>query len=137
MSELDGCDISEVVEYPLSNTSEWDNPPFLPTNSSVNSGYLSGADLPLDDSHSYSAWSITNGPTGKFIAKQLAKYRCNRCGAVDMVVPNSGFNIHHQLTQSSAQWIHATTKYPATISIGALSSGPGNGNAPSLLHNIP
>ncbi|MFV0304425.1 MAG: hypothetical protein ACK5IC_02955, partial [Moheibacter sp.] len=136
-SDLGGIEIKEEVDYVGIN----DSPPFQPRGGSANnSGYLPGNQL-TQDIHSMSRASLTLGAAGKSEANQLCIYKCNCCGAQDIVHPNSGFKRIHEVvnlgTATTPQWKHRTRKIGASVTIGAYTTNAGMANVTSLYHNLP
>ncbi len=57
------------------------------------------------------------GPNGKSNRIQLHIFNCQRCGAVNKVLPKSGFDILHEVFQVGKIFKHRVTKVGAPISI--------------------
>ncbi len=74
---------------------------------------------------------------GVSVAHQLCIYKCNCCGAVDIVMPNSGFERIHKIYKVGEQWKHQTEKKGASVTIGRYSTGAGNANVKSPEHDLP
>lgn len=112
--DLDKIEMSEVVEQ-----FRKDEPPFKQGSGFANnSGY--GPLIPppgkaLADTHGEPR--PDPGPKGISNRIQLHIFRCNRCGAIDKVVPNSGFDIKHEVFQVGKLFKHRATKVGAEIGI--------------------
>ncbi len=133
-ADLDKTKISELVDYVGAN----DSPPFTARGAMAfnNSGYLPGNQKTVD-SHSMGRAGITvTGPAGISEASQLCIYKCERCGVIDIVLPNSGFLRTHTVFKSGGVWKHKTNKKGAAVTIGVHTTGAGAGNATSSDHNL-
>jgi len=131
-SDLAGTEISEIVSY----DGKHDSPPFQKDISANNSKYLAG-DAHTIDTHSISRGGIELTKEGISEAYQLSIYRCSRCGAVDIVMPNSGFKRIHSVYKDGEQWKHETKKTGANVTIRKHSTGAGNANVTSPEHELP
>jgi hypothetical protein len=83
ISDLDGAEISEMVEYHLPGTGC-----FKAATPGHNSSYLP-ADSLSTDTHSRSTSELT-GP-GTLVANQTCKFKDNRSGSTDIPMQNSGY----------------------------------------------
>jgi hypothetical protein len=68
------------------------------------------------------------GPKGTAEKLQLHIYKCNRCGAVDKAMPNSGFDITHEVFQVGKQFKHRATKVGSEIGIAVKVAPTPGGN---------
>lgn len=132
--DLDEVDRSEIIGEGART-----NPPFTLGGSNV-SGFVR-ADRTYVDSHGYPRGSITTGPSGSVTFTQLFVFNCKRCGASDIVAPDSGFEIVHTLrntgTSAAPTWTHKCVKSGAGVTIGTRTATAGGGSATSDDHSIP
>ncbi len=133
MTDLDGTEVSEqVVEGPR------DDPPFSHVALGVSS-YGPG-DFGKVDTHVYPRAAVGAGPVGAAAYNQLWIFRCHRCNAIDIAIPNSGFAITHYVLESpvgSGQWYHYVEKNGQNTALGYWSSDAGDCNGcRSPLHAI-
>jgi peptidoglycan hydrolase-like protein with peptidoglycan-binding domain len=139
-ADLDEVEWSEVVER-FSRS----DPPFHDGSGFVNnSGYLPVIPPPgkfPGDTHDEPRPSA--GPRGISEKIQLHIFKCHRCGAVDKAVPNSGFDITHEVFLVGKQWKHKVTKKGETIGVilpgtkTVVKTKPGSANITSPEHNLP
>ena len=52
------------------------------------------------------------GPAGKTLKVQAHMFTCKRCGATEIPVPDSGFEIEHVVKKIGADWMHQVFKRP-------------------------
>lgn len=113
-SDLDKVEVSEVVEQ-----FRKDEPPFKEGSGFVNnSGF--GPIIPprgqsVTDTHAEPR--PAPGPKGKSNRIQLHIFNCKRCGAVNKVVPKSGYDITHEVFLVGRVFKHRVTKVGAAIGI--------------------
>ncbi|WP_437989242.1 type VI secretion system Vgr family protein [Sorangium sp. So ce145] len=125
-ADLDRASFSEKVFYVRQ-----DVPPFQ-SGPNLNSGYLPANSIGLVDTHR--APRPRAGPAGVRDAKQLFVFKCDRCGVVDKVQPNSGLHILHRVFQDGAQWKHKFWKFGERTTIGAWTSEAGDCNVTTPDH---
>ena len=114
---LDQVEIAEVVEQ-----FRKDEPPFK-----QGSGFANNSDFgPVIPPPKQSKQSLTDqhaeprpapGPAGTSNRIQLHIFKCHRCGAVDKVIPSSGFDITHEVFAVGKTFKHRVTKLGAAIGI--------------------
>ena len=113
--DLDEVDMSEVVEQ-----FHKDQPPFKDGSGFANTSPYQPI-IPkqgprtMVDSHVEPR--PTPGPKGKANRIQLHIFHCKRCGAVNKVVPKSGFDILHEVFLVGKVFKHKVTKVGAAIGI--------------------
>ena len=131
-SDLLNAEISELVAEVKS-----DSPPFfaMGTGTAQNSGYLPGDQL-TKDTHTI-APRPRLGPAGTQEFHQLCIYKCNCCGANNIVMPKSGFKIVHEVFKTGTQWKHKIKKIGARVSVNSYTTQAGTANAISPDHNLP
>ncbi len=113
-SDLDKILMSEVVEQ-----FRKDQPPFKDGSGFVNNSGFQGVIPPpgqtITDSHVEPMPDA--GPKGVSNRIQLHIFNCLRCGAVNKVVPNSGFDILHEVLPVGRTFVHRTTKTGLAVGI--------------------
>ena len=139
-AHLDKVEWSELVEAFARS-----DPPFHQGSGFVNnSGYLPVIPPPgkiAGDSHAEPRPSA--GPAGVADKIQLHIFKCLRCGAIDKSVPNSGFDIKHEVFQVGKQWKHRVTKKGEEIGITlpgtktSIKTKAGSANIRSPEHDLP
>ena len=115
VSDLDKVEMSEVVEQ-----FRKDQPPFKDGSGFVNNSEFHAILPPLPgqsltDSHAEPR--PAPGPTGKSNRIQLHIFNCKRCGAVNKVLPKSGYDITHEVFLVGKAFKHRVTKVGAAIGI--------------------
>ena len=139
-ADLDQVQWSEVVE-PLTRN----EPPFNQGSGIINnSAFLPVIPPPgkfISDTHAEPRPSA--GPKGIVDKIQLHIFNCARCGAIDKAVPNSGFDIEHEVFPAGNRFKHKVTKSATDISIilpsnrGTVKTKAGLGNVRSPDHDLP
>jgi len=113
-ADLDRVEMSEAVE-----SFRKDEPPFHEGSGFVkNSKYLPAIPPPgtfMGDTHVEPRPKA--GPKGVAEKIQAHMFRCLRCGAADKAVPNSGFDIKHEVFGVGKQFKHRVTKKGEQIGI--------------------
>ena len=137
---LDKVEWSEVVE-----SFRRSDPPFHEGSGFINnSGYLPVIPPPgqfAADKHAEPRPAA--GPKGLANKLQLHIFKCRRCGAIDKAIPNSGFDITHEVFQVGKQWKHRVTKKVKEIGIRltgsttSVKTKAGAGNIRSPEHDLP
>jgi hypothetical protein len=113
-TDLDKVETSEVVEQ-----FRKDEPPFKEGSGFANnSGF--GPIIPppgklMTDTHDEPR--LAPGPKGKSNRIQLHIFNCKRCGAVNKVLPKSGYDINHEVFPVGKVFKHRVTKVGAPIGI--------------------
>lgn len=106
-SDLDQVEVSELIE-----TFNRNMPPFkdAPENPSGYTPVIPPQGLSMVDTHAEPRPSA--GPRGTADKIQMHIFRCARCGANDKPVPNSGFDVLHEVFQDPAtkKFRHKVTK---------------------------
>ena len=106
-SDLDHVQVSELIE-----TFGRDMPPFkdAPQNPSGYTPVIPPPGKSMADTHAEPRPSA--GPKGTANKMQMHIFRCARCGANDKPVPNSGFDVLHEVFQDPAtkKFRHKVTK---------------------------
>jgi hypothetical protein len=123
ISDLDGAEISEMVEYQLPGTGC-----FTAALPGQNSHYLPANSL-TTDTHSRSTSELT-GP-GTLVANQTCKFNDNRSGSTDIPMQNSGYVLTRTvgLKSGSTTALQITTsKVGTATSAKGVASAAGVGN---------
>jgi len=135
LSDLVDTEISEKVSQGIKNS-----PPFQSTLPIQVSGYQSGYiphGIIYADNHTYPRRSLSLTAEGINEVFQLFIYKCKCCGASNIVMPNSGFKITHKIFKVGTQWKHKTEKMGTPVTFDRYSTGAGNANVISHIHNLP
>jgi peptidoglycan hydrolase-like protein with peptidoglycan-binding domain len=113
-SHLDRVQWSELVD-PIKR----DDPPFGTGSGFVNnSGYKPAVPPPglsIVDRHVEPRPSA--GPKGESLKVQVHMFKCARCGAEDIPIPASGFEILHEVTLVGREFKHKVTKQPLATGV--------------------
>jgi peptidoglycan hydrolase-like protein with peptidoglycan-binding domain len=138
VAHLDQTEWSELVDPIVRN-----EPPFGQGSGFVNnSGYLAAIPPPglsITDRHVEPRPSA--GPKGEVVKVQVHMFRCKRCGATDIPIPFSGFEITHQVFQVGKDWKHQVTKKPLDTGVRipetkkTIKAKGGIGTVKSVVHN--
>lgn len=137
ISYLDEAEMSELVD-PIIR----DEPPFGRGSGFVNnSGYQKCVPTPgeiMGDRHVEPRPSI--GPKGQTLKVQVHMFKCKRCGAIDIPVPYSGFEIKHEVFLEGTEFKHRVTKSPLDTGVRdpvtkkSINAKGGTGTVKSVLH---
>lgn len=128
---LSAVQIAEIV-----NTKNYNNPPFGSPGIGNTSGYLPGNSFTSDE-HTLNRTTFILTKPGILTRNQLCIFKCSRCGANDVTLPSSGFNIAQCIFKNGSTWYHVTTKNGAYVSIAGHSSSAGAAKVTSLAHQLP
>lgn len=121
-TDLTQCQFMEVV-----GIEHQDNPPFSPFTLVTNTNYLNcNSDATATDTHDCTAAGVQPTPTGYVSFSQYHVVQCLRCGAVGIVMKNSGFEIKYYMnSNSSTSGTFYVQKYGQN---NASSAGTANGS---------
>jgi peptidoglycan hydrolase-like protein with peptidoglycan-binding domain len=138
VAHLDQVEWSELVDPIIRN-----EPPFGQGSGFVNnSGYLPAIPPPglsITDRHTEPRPSA--GPKGEVVKVQVHMFKCKRCGAIDIPIPFSGFDVTHRVFQVNGAWKHQVTKKPLDTGVRdpatkkIIKAKGGFGTVKSALHN--
>jgi hypothetical protein len=131
-------DLDKISVSELNKEVQRNNPPFT-AGGIVALGYDLASNYPKSDLHGAAQVTLVCGPVGTFTVDQLFEFKCERCGAVDIAVPQSGFRLVHQVFQGNtpAEWGYKVTKSAVGVTIGTLTTGAGAGTIlPNTCANI-
>ena len=109
VSHLDQVEWSELVD-PIVR----DEPPFGGGSGFINNSGFKPAippqGLSIVDRHVEPRPSA--GPKGQVVKVQVHMFNCKRCGASEIPIPSSGFEITHDVFKQGAEFKHKVTKKP-------------------------
>jgi len=134
LGDLDKVTINEAVGPP----NPINTPPF-PAAALHIGGPLNAVLGNTIDDHAYQVSPqnvIVATAPGVAVFPQLFMFKCDRCGAVDEVCDDSGFEITHTLTHVKNSWRHHTKKTGLAATVNGKSATAGTGSAPSGQHVI-
>jgi len=108
--------------YELVEEVQRDSPPFSATgNSIVQPHFLPCvAPVPSVDQHGYKPFG---GSPGKLVDEQIHIYKCLRCGATDIPIPNSGFEITGEVRRSGGKLVFSAKKVGAATGVNVRPPG--------------
>jgi len=118
IADLDGAEISEMVEYQLPGTGC-----FAAAAPGANSGYLAANSL-TTDTHSRSTAELT--AAGVLVANQTCKFNDNRSGSTDIPMQNSGYVLTRKVELKAGS---ATALQITTSKIGTATTAKGIASA--------
>ncbi len=115
-------DLTEVAIKEVLSLGTVNRPPF-PAVSNSPTDYQPGSDQWIGDTFAIERAAISAGPAGIYERLQLSAFKCNRCGASEVAVKNSGVIITHRVKLNAAgKWVHTTECAGKALTIGGLSS---------------